>query len=96
MTKADRIRELEKMGCTTREIADVVGCLPSYVRVVTRQRNGTGGYSKHDINYLMARYGGTSLEEALRNRYATPEFRERHLAAVRKYDRRKRAEARAS
>lgn len=50
MTKADRIRALYAAGKSTREIADIIGCKTSYVRVVARQRRG--GLSEHDIKYL--------------------------------------------
>jgi transposase-like protein len=43
MTKAERIMKLyEQGGLTVQEIAQRIGCLDSYVRVVARQRKGTG------------------------------------------------------
>ena len=54
-SKADRIRHLGKHGYTTREIADVVGCVTAYVRVCLRQR--VGGPSEHDKNYALNKYG---------------------------------------
>lgn len=50
MTKSDRIRALYDGTRTTREIADIVGCLPSYVRVVCRQR--VNGRSPSDKTYM--------------------------------------------
>ena len=38
MTKSDHIRSLNNGIRTTRDIADIVGCGTSYVRVVLRQR----------------------------------------------------------
>lgn len=50
MTKADRIRSLYAEGrYTTGEIADLVGCLASYVRVCARQR--VDGLSVIDRKY---------------------------------------------
>lgn len=40
MTKTDRIRALIKAGKTSREIADEVGCLANYVRVVKQRDAG--------------------------------------------------------
>lgn len=48
-TKSDRIRALYAEGKSVAEIADVVGCLPEYVRVVRQRSNGR---SNADINYL--------------------------------------------
>lgn len=56
-TKAAKIMELYERGdFTTREIADAVGCAESYVRVVTRQRRGTG-VSKNERRYLESALG---------------------------------------
>ena len=38
MSKAARIRELLAKGKAVREVAEVVGCSPEYVRVAGRQR----------------------------------------------------------
>jgi hypothetical protein len=43
VAKAQRIRELYKAGKSIREIAEIVGCLPEYVRVVARQRTSASG-----------------------------------------------------
>jgi transposase len=51
MTKSAQIMELYAQGLSTREIADKVGCLDSYVRVVARQRKG-GSYSESDRKYV--------------------------------------------
>jgi len=40
MTKADRIRTLYAAGKDSKEIAELVGCHPDYVRVAARQRVG--------------------------------------------------------
>lgn len=64
--KSDRIRELDKNGRTVRQIADVVGCPTSYVRVVLRQRVG-GGMSKHDKAHLIKKHG--SLKAAYAAHY---------------------------
>lgn len=95
VTKTERILALYSTGkYTTREVADTVGCLPAYVRVVARQRKGAG-YSDNDARYLMRRYGGKSLAEAVRNQLSDPAVRDRHRAANRKYRAKRRAEARA-
>ncbi len=50
MTKAQRILELYSSGMSDKEIADKVGCHPSYVRVVARQRKGRS-MSEHDVQW---------------------------------------------
>ena len=42
MTKSEQIMSLYDGQRTTSEIAAIVGCRPSYVRVVARQRQGKG------------------------------------------------------
>lgn len=69
MTKAERIRELYAKGLSTREIADTVGCLTSYVRVCARQR-AESGTSKIDARYLKKRFGTSNITEARRRRHA--------------------------
>ena len=93
ISKAERIRYLHKMGCTRREIADKVGCLPSYVRAALQRTNGR-------------RLADKKCDARFRERYRTdPNFAERKRAASRKWywtgggrERRAshRAEARAS
>lgn len=63
MTKASQIMALHKQGKTTRQIAEAVyglqpDCMPkvvdkymAYVRVVVRQRKGSGR-SEHDLKYM--------------------------------------------
>lgn len=42
-TKSSRIMRLYGKGAyTVKEIAEIVGCRPEYVRVVARQRKGSG------------------------------------------------------
>lgn len=54
-TKAQRILALAQKGLSTREIADIVGCLPEYVRVVARQRVSPVR-RKEDREYARAYY----------------------------------------
>ncbi len=55
MTKADRIRKHYEDGfLTVQEIARLVGCGDSYVRVVARQRVLPGGESIHDKRWRKA------------------------------------------
>lgn len=49
-TKAENIMRLYAKGLSTTEIAEIVGCLPEYVRVVARQRKGWG-LSENDRRY---------------------------------------------
>jgi hypothetical protein len=52
VTKSERIRRLYADGfLTVAEIANLVGCLPEYVRVVARQRKD-GSVSASDRRYL--------------------------------------------
>ncbi len=50
VTKAQRILELHGAGMSDKEIAAKVGCHPSYVRVVARQRKGRS-MSEYDIRW---------------------------------------------
>lgn len=50
-SKAARIMKLYARGYSTREIGQMVGCRPEYVRVVARQRKGNG-QSRSDNAYL--------------------------------------------
>lgn len=68
---SDRIRDLAKRGWTSRQIADEVGCLSAYVRVVLRQRvNGVA--SKYDIAYLIKKYGSLKAAAAAKYRANKP------------------------
>lgn len=58
MTKAAQIMDLYSAGLKTGEIARIVGCLPSYVRVVARQRQGYG------VSYIDIRYKTSPLGQA--------------------------------
>lgn len=49
-TNADRIRTLYAAGKCVAEIAAIIGCSTSYVRVCARQRTG-GHSSRSDTNY---------------------------------------------
>jgi hypothetical protein len=73
VTKAERIREMGKLGWSTREIADVIGCRPEYVRVALRQRLD-GKRSKHDIAYAIKKYG--SLQAYAAERYQAAKERQ--------------------
>lgn len=56
-TKAARICRLYAMGIyTVKEIADIVGCRPEYVRVAARQRRGRG-MSEIDLRYKYSNRG---------------------------------------
>jgi hypothetical protein len=67
MTKSAQIMELYAQGLSTREIADKVGCLIEYVRVVARQRRG-GPSSPADIRYRSSTLGQvTSLRNNARD-----------------------------
>lgn len=50
MSKSSQILSLYDGVRSTREIADIVGCLPEYVRIVARQRRGRA--SETDRKYL--------------------------------------------
>ena len=56
MSKSALIMSLYDGKRTTRQIADIVGCAPEYVRVVARQRKG-GSYSETDRRYLASKRG---------------------------------------
>lgn len=49
-TKSDQIMALYDGVRTTKQIAEIVGCRPEYVRVVARQRKGSGS-SEIDLRY---------------------------------------------
>lgn len=60
MTKSQQIMALYDGKRTTREIADLVGCKPEYVRVVARQRKG-GGLSEIDHRYRETERGRAAI-----------------------------------
>lgn len=72
MSKQAQILALYDGVRTTREIADIVGCGMSYVRVVARQRKGRS-MSEIDIRYLTSERG----------RATTRARRPRELASLR-------------
>lgn len=79
MTKAARILDLYAKGLSTREIGEVVGCRPEYVRVVARQRMGTSA-SEIDKRYLSSSLGRLVRSEFVRKYYwANPEYRRKSL-----------------
>jgi hypothetical protein len=93
VTKAECIRELYKTGeYTTAQIADVVGCREEYVRAVRQRTNESGqpqctpadtAYYKRrgaDPNYRKWR-SDLQCEQYHNN----PKYRERQLAACRKW-----------
>lgn len=88
MTKSARIRALYAEGKSTREIADIVGCGTSYVRVCARQR--INGLSESDIRYR-AKLGTndyTSYQKALFKK--NPDYKRRHRAYCKSYSAAKR------
>lgn len=90
MTKAEHIRDLDDGRRTTRQIAEIVGCLSAYVRVVLRQR--ANGDCIANKNYRL--FNRDKVNAWKRERYRRDEdFRLRKNAADREYKRRKRAEA---
>lgn len=60
-TKAAKIMALYKKGLSTTEIAAKVGCRPEYVRVVARQRKGTGK-SQIDRKYASTEKGRAAYQ----------------------------------
>ncbi len=62
-TKAAEIMRLYAEGLSTSEIAKAVGCGDSYVRVVARQRKGTG-VSRFDLAYRTRLRRGADLDAA--------------------------------
>jgi hypothetical protein len=91
LSKADRIRKL--LHLSNAEIAKRAGERIEYVRAV-RQRTSKAG-NPINSNAILA-YAPTHNRRK-RERYASdPEFRERTLEALRRRDRKRREEARAS
>lgn len=68
-TKSAEIMRLYSHGIfTVKEIAEKVGCLPSYVRVVARQRKGTG-MSVSEARYRQASTKWQELNRAKSRRH---------------------------
>lgn len=88
MTKAERIRKLAEKHPEWRpkQIAALCDCLPSYVRVVLRQRTLPGGMSESDIRYdaKIRSEHGTSARcfFAMRKYRSDPEYRAKSIAAA--------------
>jgi hypothetical protein len=74
MSKAKQIMALYDGKRTTREIADIVGCLPEYVRIVARQRRGAG------LSEADKRYSSSSLGKETARKYKSD-----NLDAARSY-----------
>jgi hypothetical protein len=100
VNKAARIRDLAKKGKSTKEISLAVfgeysDKTTAYVRVAKNQRNGVS-YSKSETRYLIKRYGGKTVQEAVRNRarevYADPANRAKKQEFNRRYYHRHKAE----
>jgi len=68
MTKSEQIMQLYVQGLSTREIAEKVGCHPSYVRIVARQRKGSG-VSENDRRYRLSERGTLKNREKSRRHY---------------------------
>lgn len=95
MSKAAQIKELYAQGLGSAEIAAIVGCKQEYCRVAGRQRNVPGGYSAADKRYIakdpdkrlayFRAYSAKRYLTVVKPWRQTPEGRERHRAACRKY-----------
>lgn len=98
MTKSDQIRQLYDGVRTTREIAEIVGCLPEYVRVVARQKRAANTrYAKrryHSDPEFRAKIIARNAAYLMRRYREDPEYRARLLAYKRDWWR-KRAEVHA-
>jgi hypothetical protein len=95
MTKAQQILDLYDGIRTTTEIAKVVGCDPAYVRVVARQRFGSG---QSEIDRRHWENGGRErVRDYMRNRrHADPEYRERTNRHCRNSQARRRAQVQSA
>ena len=92
-TKAAEIMLLYAKGLSTKQIGELVGCRPEYVRVVARQRKGRG-VSENDKRYLASPRGQEYVRRELekrrpgRNAYSTTLYwTGSHEAARRAYKR---------
>ena len=66
--KAAQIRKLYAEGKSIKEIAAIIGCRDSYVRICARQRVLPGGWSQSDINWVTKTYGGLREYRLARNK----------------------------
>lgn len=71
MTKSAQIMKLYDGKRSTREIAEIVGCLPEYVRIVARQRKGKGR-SEVDDRYHHSEKGAARQQRVIKQWHATP------------------------
>lgn len=93
MTKREQIVKLAATGKSTREIAVVVygrnaniEVKMAYVRTALRQRTD-GSLSKHDKTYLRRKFGGRTMKQTFRNRWAMdPKFRASHKRAMERWN----------
>jgi hypothetical protein len=97
MTKQEQIAELDDGTRTTREIAELVGCSPPYVRAARQRLAGSDVdkryrekfKQKHGMSRSGWRYRHYPEDRAKRSEYAKhrwandPEFRERHKDRLR-------------
>jgi hypothetical protein len=91
MTKAEQILALYDGSRSTREIADIVGCDPAYVRVAARQRKG-GSRSEIDKRYVASPLGKETKRKIDAAYYeANREYIKSYMRAY--YQRRKAREA---
>ena len=73
MSKKQRILDLYDGVRTTREIAEIVSCLPEYVRVVARQRATPAGLEARrawDRRYFKLRYADPAFRAMIAARNA--------------------------
>ena len=82
MTKSSQIMALYDGVRTDREIANLVGCVLSYVRVVARQRKGSS-MSEHDKRYRKSPLGRLTLARRKARYASNPEYR----ADIKRYSR---------
>lgn len=66
-TKAAEIMLLYAKGLSTKQIGELVGCRPEYVRVVARQRKGRG-VSESDKRYLASPRGKEYIKREFEKR----------------------------
>lgn len=78
-SKASQIRELYDGVRSTAEIAEIVGCLPEYVRIVARQRK-SGGVSDIDRRYKTSEKGAKVEAQLKVGRRARQRARNRILS----------------
>jgi hypothetical protein len=93
MTKAQQILALYDGKRSTREIAEIVGCDPAYVRVAARQRHG-GSRSEIDKRYVASPLGKETKRKVDAAYYRAN--REYVLSYMRSYYQRKKAKREAA